>query len=162
MDNQIPETAVNPEATPEDRPEDRPTEFDAEAAVEQFDLTRKARTDALEQIEKLLTQVSKGYNMDKKETIKCLKHFYVLCLMQDMLVRGLMADFVNSIRSVAKTEVEVFNLSAKVFTLTQGLYKKGLMTQDDLEQIYKEVTMPQLLAQLQPQTEGVEKEEDKG
>ena len=135
--------------------------FDPEQAVEQFDVTRKARTDALEQIEKMLTRATNGFNMDKKDTLKCLRQFYVICLMQDMLLKALMADLVRGIQSMAKGEVDLFNLTAKVFTITQALYSKDLVSQDELEKIHQEVTVPKLLAQFKDNNnEGEEVKED--
>ena len=156
MDNQLPEQQVEEVAAEQEQQE----EFDAEKAVEQFDVTRKTRIEALEQVEKLLNRAAAGWNMDKKEQIKCFRNLYVLCLMQDMLLRGLMSDLVGIIRSMAKGEVDQFNLTAKVFTITQALYSKNLVTHEEMEKIHQEITVPQLMARLQETKEEDEKEED--
>lgn len=133
-------------------------EFDADKAAEQFDVTRTARKDALSQVETILSRAASGRNVDKKETLKCLRALYMTTYMQDMLIVSLMGDLIRAVRGMAKTEVDVFNTTAKVFTITQALYKKDLVTNADLEQIHKEITVPQLMANLKI---GEEKEEEK-
>ena len=127
--------------------------FDPNKAAEQFDVTRAARQDALSQVETILTRAASGRNVDKKETLKCLRGLYVVAYMQDMLIKGLMGDLIGAIRAMAKVEVEQFNTAAKLFTVTQALYKKGLVSPQEMEQFHQEITVPQLLANLKGQEE---------
>jgi len=137
---------VQPQQPTQDAVEE---EFDPDRAAEQFDVTRAARKQALEQVERVLTNAAAGHNVDKKETIKCIKSLYLVSIMQDMILVNLMGDLVRAIKSMAKTEVDSFNLNAKLFTITQALYKNKLVSPEDLEKIHAEITVPQLVAMLQ-------------
>jgi hypothetical protein len=145
-------------AQPEDPAEQ---EFDADKAAEQFDVTRASRKAAMAEVETILTRAASGHNVDKKKTLKCLRALYMTTYMQDMLLVSLMGDLIRAVRGMAKTEVDVFNITAKTFTITQALYKKGLVTQDYLEQIHQELTVPQMMQNLQTGKEEEEGEEEK-
>jgi len=154
MENEIKEQTVETQ-------QEQQEEFDVEKAVAEFDVTRTARKEALDQIEKMLNKASGGWNIDKKEQLKCWRNFFALSMMQEMLLRGLMSDLVGIIRSMAKGEIDVFNLTAKLFTVSQALYAKKLVTQEEMEKIYQEVTVPQLMARMTENQEEAVSEEPK-
>jgi len=122
--------------------------FDVEGAVKQFDLTQAARKNALDQIKEILEQVIEEEKLDDTATLKCLRGMYVVTAMQDAIIVSLMQDLVRAIRSMAKGEVDTFNLTAKLFTITQALYDKQVVSVDDLEKIHREVTIPTLIEKL--------------
>ena len=125
-------------------------EFYADKAAAQFDVTRTARKEALKKTEEILESSAP----DKDEVLKCMRGLYMVTFMQDALITSLMADFVRSIRSMAKVEVDIVNGTAKLFTVTQALYKKGLVTQEEMEKIHQEITVPQLMANLKGEAGG--------
>lgn len=135
-------------------------EFDADKAAEQFDVMRTARKEALAQVETILSRAASGRNVDKKETLKCLRGLYMVTYMQDMLLVGLIGDLIRAVRGMAKTELDVFNLTAKVFTITQAMYKKELVNQAEMEQIHQEITVPQMLSNLNMGEKEEKKEEE--
>ena len=146
LNNNLPEPSV------QDQVEQPQEEFDVKKAVEQFDATQVARKDSLKQVQSVLEQASKGHNIDKKEVLKCIRGLFFVCAMQDALIVSLMEDFMKSIRSMAKNEVDSFNLQMKLYTITQALYKKELVTQEDLEEIHQGITLPKFLSQLQSES----------
>ena len=129
-------------------PVDGQGEFDVEGAVKQFDLTQAARKESLDKIKEVLEQAMSAKKLDSAATIKCLRGMYVVTAMQDAIIVSLMGDLVRAIRSMAKGEVDVFNLTAKLFTITQALYDKQVVNVDNLEKIHKEITIPTLVAKL--------------
>ena len=148
---------VNDNSIPED-PKDQ-EEFDVDKAVEMYDVTKQTRKDALDQSQKILkktvsgARTSGGWNIDKKEQLKVMNSLYVVCMIQDMLITALMGDLMRAVRGIASTEGELFNLTAKMFTITETLKDKGLVSAEEFEKVHQEKTVPQLMARLQKEQE---------
>lgn len=123
-------------------------EFDADKAAASFDVTRTARQEALSQVENVLTKAASGRSIDKKELLKVIRALYVTTKMQDMLLVEFIPTLIRTVRSMAENEVQSFNTMAKLFTVTQALYKKGLVSEEEMEQYHKELTVPALMANL--------------
>lgn len=123
-------------------------EFDADKQAAQFDVMREARKNALAQVDNIVSASSSGESLGKTETLQCIRALHMVTYMQDVLITSLLGDLVRAIRGMAKIEIDSFNSTAKLFTVTQALYKKGVVTQEDMEKIHQEITIPQLMANL--------------
>jgi len=140
-------------------PENPRQEFDVDKAAEQFDVTRKARQDAFNHVEKVLSRASRGFKLDRKEITKVLSNLWMVNKTHDMLLIAIMGDMMRTVRATAENEGGVINLEAKIRTLATALNDYDVLSEEQIEKTHREKTYPALKQQLE-QAQGQPQDDD--
>jgi len=120
----------------------------AQVRPEEFDVTRKARQDALSTVNEVLGRAVRGPKISKKDLTKAIRALHTYGMYTDQVVGSLLKDFVRIIQIVAQYEVSLFAIRTNVKALVRALADKGIVTEDELRRIHDEDIMPKELEQM--------------
>jgi len=112
-----------------------------EDPADKFDVTRKARQDALKMLAQLLT-AAEGAKLSKKDVIKGFRALHEYCLHSDYMISAMVHDMYRIVHSVAQGEVNTFALRTNLKTLVKALELKDLVNQEELKEIHDQQVLP--------------------
>lgn len=122
-----------------------------DAAAEQFDVTRKAREHALDRCKQVLDRVSKGAKLNRADIVKAISGLYFTTIAQEDLLVNMIKDIMMTIKAIGISEGNIMQQGVQITTLARTLNKHGVVTEQQMQDTYKDEVMPMLKAQM-PQT----------
>lgn len=115
-----------------------------EEAMRGLDVTREARGDAMENVKSVLDRASSGAKIDRKDVTRALRGLYLTSGMLDDLVKVILEGLLTTIRALSVSETNIMQQGIQLTTLVRALQTHGLITEAQLQEVYKTEVMPEL------------------
>lgn len=136
---------------------DGPTESAAaptmETVLKEADKTSDRRIKALGQVAKVLEKGKTGAKIDRKGFLTALTGLQSCLIDLDGLVRAALVDIFQMTTEMQKLAINLFQDRTRMTVLIETLFKKQLITEEELIATWKEVVAPQLQEAVQENVE---------
>jgi predicted RNA polymerase sigma factor len=130
-----------------------PSRAASDDPTEGFDLTRKARQEALSSIKSVLDRAAQGHKTGRKQIDKALQALYVYSKHTDALMVSIIKDMYRIVQAMAGSEVALIGTKANVEALILGLENKEVITADEVKEISEKEILPKYLPARPPPSE---------
>lgn len=134
---------------------DKHTE-ETEAAEQQFSVSKST----VEKLNALMAKADKGAKLSRKDMLFAIRVLRGVCQIHEQMLHGILNDLVTLAKELGTTDHGVFDLSTTFAAVHMLLKRKGLITDEEVVECWKEV-MAQAKKELQEAKEEQEAELEK-
>ena len=121
--------------------------------AEQFDVTRKARQEALNSVQEVLNRAVQGGKVNQSQLVKALYGLHDFAKLTDALLIAVLNDMVTIIRAIAGGEANTFACTSKLKAMVDLLEEKKLLTEIELIEMHDKKTLPKIIEKMKEKEE---------
>lgn len=114
----------------------------------EFDLTRKARDEALGTVRAAMNR-SEDNKLSGKDVKKAIQGLYTCSKHTDDLLISLIRDIYRIVHAVAQGEVNTFTLRTNLKTVSKALIDKGVLDEEELKKLHDETVLKEELEKVE-------------